>query len=40
MSPLPEACRLMFSEGFYAASASYSVGYGNAAQFSQPYNVL
>ena len=35
-----EARRLVLSEGFDAASAGYSVGYGNAAQFSQPYNVL
>ncbi len=37
---LQEARRLMLSEGFDAASAGYSVGYGNAAQFTREYKRL
>ena len=37
---LQEARRLMLSEGHDAASAGYSVGYGNAAQFTREYKRL
>ena len=37
---LQEARRLMLSEGFDAASASYNVGYGNPAQFTREYKRL
>jgi AraC-like DNA-binding protein len=37
---LQEARRLMLGEGFDAASAGYSVGYGNASQFTREYKRL
>lgn len=37
---LQEARRLMLSEGFDATSAGYTVGYGNAAQFTREYKRL
>lgn len=37
---LQEARRLMLGEGFDAASAGHSVGYGNASQFTREYKRL